>query len=150
MNLIKKINKEFFIVNEDLSNIFEKLNINNDSISPEMIDNIKNMFSNVNSNSSDSTNSNNTSEDSFPDIDMATILKIKSIMDKMKVNSNNPRSKLLHDLKPFLTPNKQNKIDQYIKMDKMIELLPLIGGDFNPHLYNDEQVLIFSLLSLLF
>ena len=33
-------------MNEDLSSIFEKLNINKDNISPEMVDNIMNMVNN--------------------------------------------------------------------------------------------------------
>lgn len=135
-------------MNDDLSNIFEKLNINKDSISPEMIDNIMGMFNNANS--SDSSNSESSSNNTSSDIDIETILKIKSIMDKMKLKNDNPRIKLLQDLKPYLNENKKNKIDQYMKMDKMIELLPLLGGDFNPRLYSDNQALILSLITLLF
>ena len=127
-------------MNEDLSSMFEKLNINKDAISPEMIDNIRNMFNNISS-SSDSTS---------PDIDMDTILKMKSIMDKINAKNDKPSSKLLYDLKPFLNESKQNKIDKYVKMDKMVELLPLIGGDLNTHLYSDNQALLFSLIALLF
>ncbi len=144
-------------MNEDLSNIFEKLNINKDSISPEMINNIMGMFNATNNNSSsDDTSSSNgsnsetSSSNSTPDIDIETILKIKSIMDKMNLRNDNPRSRLLQDLKPYLNESKRNKIDQYIKMDKMIELLPLLGGDFNPRLYSDNQALMLSLMALLF
>ena len=131
-------------MNEDLSSMFEKLNINKDAISPEMIDNIRNMFNNISS-SSDSTGSSKS-----PDIDMDTILKIKSIMDKINAKNDKPSSKLLYDLKPFLNESKQSKIDKYVKMDKMVELLPLIGGDLNTHLYSDNQALLFSLIALLF
>ncbi len=131
-------------MNEDLSSMFEKLNINKDAISPEMIDNIRNMFNNISS-SSDSTSSSKS-----PDIDMDTILKMKSIMDKINAKNDKPSSKLLYDLKPFLNESKQNKIDKYVKMDKMVELLPLIGGDLNTHLYSDNQALLFSLIALLF
>lgn len=131
-------------MNEDLSSMFEKLNINKDAISPEMIDNIRNMFNNISS-SSDSTGSSKS-----PDIDMDTILKMKSIMDKINAKNDKPSSKLLYDLKPFLNESKQNKIDKYVKMDKMVELLPLIGGDLNTHLYSDNQALLFSLIALLF
>lgn len=131
-------------MNEDLSSMFEKLNINKDAISPEMIDNIRNMFNNISS-SSDSTSSSKN-----PDIDMDTILKMKSIMDKINAKNDKPSSKLLYDLKPFLNESKQNKIDKYVKMDKMVELLPLIGGDLNTHLYSDNQALLFSLIALLF
>lgn len=143
-------------MNEDLSNIFEKLNINKDSISPKMINNIMSMFNNSNNNSSDDTsssdcsNSETSSSNGSPDIDIETILKIKSIMDKMNLKNDNPRSRLLQDLKPYLNESKRNKIDQYIKLDKMIELLPLLGGDFNPRLYSDNQALLLSLMALLF
>lgn len=43
-------------MNEDLASIFEKLNINKDSISPEMVNNIMSMFN--------STQNNNNSEPS--------------------------------------------------------------------------------------
>lgn len=137
-------------MNEDLSNIFEKLNINKDAISPEMIDNIMGMFNNTTNHSSDSSNSESTSNNTSSDFDMETILKLKSIMDKMNLKNDNPRARLLQDLKPYLNESKKNKIDQYIKMDKMIELLPLLGGDFNPRLYSDNQALLLSLITLLF
>lgn len=136
-------------MNEDFSDIFEKLNINKDSISPEMINNVMNMLKNNSNVSTD--NSNDPSQNtSTPDIDMETILKIKTIMDKMKKNSNNPRAKLLNDLKPYLDNNKKNKLEQCMKIDKMIELLPLIGGDVNTRLYNDDSILLISLIALLF
>ena len=134
-------------MNDDLSSIFEKFNINKDSISPEMIDNIMGVLNNA---SNSSSNSDGSSSATSPDIDIDTILKIKSIMDKMNSKSGNPRSKLLYDLKPFLNETKQNKVDQYIKMDKMVELLPLIGGNFNTSLYSDNKALLFSLIALLF
>lgn len=83
------------------------------------------------------------------DIDMEAILKLKSAMDKLKKNGN-PRAKLLNDLKPFLAASKKEKIDQYIKMDNMLELLPLLGGNIDTRLYSDDKVLLFSLISLLF
>ncbi len=136
-------------MNDDLSNIFEKLNINKDAISPEMINNIMNMVGQSNEQSSDNSNS-NSSNNTSPDIDMETILKIKSILDKMKTRGNSPHSKLLQDLKPYLDVNKQSKLDQYMKIDRAMDLLPLIGGDVRTPLYSDNQVLLFSLISLLF
>lgn len=115
-------------MNEDLSSIFEKFNINKDSISPEMVNNLMNM---LNQNSNDSNNSqDNNSSNNFGDIDFNTILKMKSVIDKMNIK-NDPRSKLLQSLKPYLNENRQNKLDQYIQMSKIIEILPLIGGDVN-------------------
>ena len=115
-------------MNEDLSSIFEKFNINKDSISPEMVNNLMNM---LNQNSNDSNNSqDNNSSNNFGDIDFNTILKMKSVIDKMNIK-NDPRSKLLQSLKPYLNENRQNKLDQYIQMSKIIEILPLSGGDVN-------------------
>ncbi len=136
-------------MNDDLSNIFEKLNINKDAISPEMINNIINMFGQSSEQISDNSN-NNSNNNTSPDIDMETILKIKSILDKMKTRGNSPHSKLLQDLKPYLDVNKQSKLEQYMKIDRAMDLLPLLGGDVRTPLYNDNQVLLFSLISLLF
>ena len=135
-------------MNEDLSNIFEKLNINKDAISPEAINNLIGMFNKTSSATED--NSTETNSSTNVDIDMDTIIKIKSILDKINTKNDNPRIKLLYDLKPFLNDSKKNKLEQYIKMDKMAQLLPLIGGDFNTRLYSDDKVLLFSLISLLF
>ena len=51
-------------MNEDLSNLFDKFNINKDSISPDMINNLMGMLGN---NSSQNTNQehNNYSEDTY-------------------------------------------------------------------------------------
>ena len=113
-------------MNEDLSSIFEKFNINKDAISPEMVDNIMGM---LNNNSTDNTTNNSNS--SSPDIDIETILKMKSIIDKLNIKKEDPRSRLLQSLKPYLNENRQNKLDQYIQMSKIMEILPLVGGDFN-------------------
>lgn len=113
-------------MNEDLSGIFEKLNINKDSISPEMINNIMGM---LNNNSSNNTSDNSSNNSNSPDIE--TILKMKSIIDKMNIKEEDPRSRLLKSLKPYLNTNRQNKLDQYLQMSKLIEILPLLGGDFN-------------------
>jgi len=60
----KLIFKGRFNMNEDLSNLFEKFNINKDSISPDMINNLMGMLGN---NSSQHANQehNNYSEDTY-------------------------------------------------------------------------------------
>ena len=103
-------------------------------ISPEMIQNFSSMMNNnntkqVNSSNSENINANNTTKNSnnsfdFSNIDMNTILKMKSIMDKMN-NSNDPRSNLLYSLKPYLREGRKEKIDQYanlLNIAKMTEL----------------------------
>lgn len=120
--------------NEDMSDIFEKLNsvIDKDKISPDMINNLMNMLGNSNGENKDNyDNSENNSSRAPGGIDIETLLKIKTIMDKMNTHDD-PRSTLLQSLKPYLNENRKNKIDQYIKlmnMSKVIEILPFLGGD---------------------
>ena len=90
-------------MNEDLSSLFEKLNINKDSISPDMINNLASMLNNKSNNSNSSSNSQKegTSNSSTSNIDFETIMKMKTIIDKMNVKDD-PRSNLLLSLKPYL------------------------------------------------
>jgi len=92
-------------------------------ISPEMIQNFSSMMNQnnksttTNDNSTNNANtapSNNTGFD-FSNIDMNTILKMKSVMEKMN-NSNDPRSNLLYSLKPYMRENKKEKVDQYANL----------------------------------
>lgn len=65
-----------------------------------------------------------------PGFDINTILKMKSIMDKMNSNAD-PRSNLLRSLKPYLNENRQSKVDQYINlfsMSKVMEAFKETGG----------------------
>ena len=85
---------------------------------------------------SNSSNPNNNSENSgFPDIDIETMMKLQNIMSKMKsVNSDDDMSKLLISLKPYLRNEKQEKVDEYIKlirMGKITQAFDLFGGDKN-------------------
>lgn len=104
---------------------------NSNSINPEMLKNIMNMFNNSNnSNSNDSNNVNNSN--SSPNIDINTLLKMKSIMDKMNTNKNDPRSNLLLSLKPYLKESRKNKVEQYVQlfnMTKIIDAFNQNGGE---------------------
>lgn len=128
-------------------NTVDKLNsmINNGNlndmlsqISPESLKSLSNMLNNNtnnsnnngnnsnNSNSNSNANSSNTSNNNFDfsNIDINTMMKMKSILDKMN-NSSDPRSNLLNSLKPYLRDSKKNKLDQYsqfINMSNVIEL----------------------------
>lgn len=112
----------------------------------EIPDNIKNMMNNFaseqnNSSTSQESSSNSTeneeqrnSNDSFemPNIDLNTMLKMKSIVDSMNRQQNDPRANLLRSLKPYLKPSRKEKVDQYIKlfsMGKVFEVLNPLGGE---------------------
>lgn len=109
-------------MNEDLSDVINKINdmINNNEI-PDNIKNIMNSFSN-NDNNEKNSNSN---------IDPEMLLKISQIMNKMKSNQSSPRANLLRSLKPYLNSDRQKKVDQYIQLfniENVIDLMNNGGG----------------------
>ena len=127
--------------NEDMSGVFDKLNniTGQNNISPEMINNLFNMFSNSNTSSDNDyesqtyTNNSDTQNSSFntSGIDFETIIKMKSIIDKMNTKDD-PRSNLLQSLKPYLKESRKSKVDQYIQlmnMSRVIDVFPFMGGD---------------------
>jgi len=124
-----------------MSDVFNKLNniAGQNNISPEMVNNLFNMFNNSNTTSDDNysskTHSNNSdnqnSSFNASDIDFETIMRMKSIIDKMNVKDD-PRSNLLHSLKPYLKDSRKSKVDQYIQlmnMSKVLDVFPFMGGD---------------------
>lgn len=103
-------------------------------------DNFQNIFSNFNMNSGNNSNNNFNSNNSsnsnngfdFSNIDMATIMKIKNVMNKVNSNKNDPKSNLLTSLKPYLRDSKKEKLDKYMKfmnLTSVIEVFNNIGGD---------------------
>lgn len=84
-------------------------------ISPETLNN----FANILNSSKDSNNNSN--------IDINTILKIKNIMEKMN-SKNNPRSNLLLSLKPYLKESRRSKVDQYIQLLNMGNIMEAFGN----------------------
>ena len=127
--------------NEDMSELFGKFSnmVKEGNIPDEM----KNILSSLSSNSSSESSSNsddsnvrasdssNSSDSSSPSIDFETLLKMKSVMEKLN-NNNDPRSNLLLSLKPYLKDSRKEKIDQYIKlfgMSKVLEVFNSTGGD---------------------
>lgn len=113
-------------------------------IPPEMIQNFSSMMSQNKqntsenpsentSNSTSNTSSNNGNFD-FSQIDMNTILKMKSVMDKLN-HSNDPRSNLLYSLKPYLREEKKGKLDQYANLLNVAKIADLFkdNNKENPH-----------------
>ena len=81
-----------------------------------------------NPNFSDTVNSANNFD--FSNIDMNTIMKMKSIMEKMNQTSD-PRSNLLQSLRPYLRDEKKSKLDQYSKLLNMTSLMELFNQQDN-------------------
>ena len=109
-------------MSEDMSEIIQKMNemLKNN----EIPDSIKNMMGNLNLNANDMSSKASTeqssSENSVPNFDMDTMLKMKTIIDNMNKTQNDPRANLLKSLKPYLKPSRKDKVDQYIKLFNLI------------------------------
>lgn len=79
------------------------------------------------------TSSADNNQPEISNFDIGTMLKMKSIIDSMNKQQNDPRANLLRSLKPYLKNSRKEKVDQYIKlfsMGKVFEMInPLGGGD---------------------
>lgn len=139
MNNLNNMNIDENTVNK-LKDMMNKGELNDviSKISPEMIENFSSMMSNGNNNNSnekteksENTNSQNTSNSAgfdFNNIDMNTILKMKSIMEKLN-SKDDPRSNLLYSLKPYLRESKKEKLDQYANLLNIAKLSELFKND---------------------
>lgn len=112
----------------DNGNISEAIS----QISPEMIENISQMFSqnnpNNNNNNNKANNTNTTTNSNFDlnNLDLNTISKISSTFGKLNNSKNDPRSNLLNSLKPYLRDSKKEKLDNYMNLlnvSKIAEIL---------------------------
>lgn len=114
--------------NEDMSELFSKFsNMINEGNIPDEMKNILSSLSNGNS----EENQKEEQGESLS-IDFETIMKMKTIMEKMKGSGNDPRANLLLSLKPYLKDSRKDKVDQYIKlfgMSKVMELFGSSGGE---------------------
>lgn len=128
---------------KNIKNMVDNGNISDaiSSISPEMIQNFSKMLSNQNNNgtsvSADANNNSNTkninttnprdntsspnmsnSSNTFDisGIDMNTVMKMSSVIQKMNNTKNDPRANLLNSLKPYLRDSKKEKLDNYMNL----------------------------------
>ena len=105
------------------------------NISPEMIQNFSKMLSQQNdqqnkeaqhnsqsyqqpedTSTQSSTNTSQNSNFDFSNLDMNTIMKMTSVIGKMKDNKNDPRANLLNSLKPYLRDSKKGQLDNYMNL----------------------------------
>ena len=101
-------------------------NPNNNNVSNNKTSNVSD-DNNSNGGNLDDNNSNTSSNNfDFSNIDVNTIMKVKSIMEKMN-NNNDPRANLLHSLRPYLRDEKKSKLDQYSNLLNMANLMELFN-----------------------
>lgn len=122
------INKLKEMMNKgDLSDVISK-------IPPEMLKNFSDTMSSNQKKATNDSNKNNSSNTSntfdFSNLDINTIIKMKSIMEKMN-NTNDPRSNLLNSLKPYLREEKKGKIDQYSNIMNIAKIAELLNNKEN-------------------
>ena len=113
---------------EDMSNVLGKFQ---DILKEKNIDLNSILGSSSNTQSNSTTNNSDNSATAF-DFDINTILKMKTILDKMN-NQNNPRNNLLYSLKPFLKEDKRQKLEQYIKISNILSIIEFLSNDENPN-----------------
>ena len=130
MIILSDINFDENTINK-LKDMMNKGELNDvmSKISPEMIQNFSSMLNQENKNTSQNqTNSNNNNNFNFNNIDINTMMKMKSIIEKMN-NSNDPRSNLLYSLKPYLREEKKQKVDQYANLLNIAKIADILKDD---------------------
>lgn len=150
--------------NEDLSGILDKLNIDKNSISPDMVnnflsmlgnpkkdeeDNSENINENQNSTSSYSetasnsqnnanpfnSSSNSSSSNNSNNTGIDMEMLLKMKAMIDKMNvKDDPRSNLLMSLKPYLKESRKDKLDQYVQLMNMSKMI-----DFLPFMGGDKK-----------
>jgi len=81
---------------------------------------ISTLLSSLNKNTSGTSES---TQNESNNIDIETILKMKTIIDKMNQNQNDPRANLLRSLKPYLRNSRKDKLEQYVKLLSMTNVM---------------------------
>ena len=140
---------------DNIKNMVDNGNLSDaiSQISPEMIQNFSSMMKNTDS-STQTTNQNNGQNSNqninsevnqtsynkgsfdFSNIDMNTILKMKSVMEKLN-QKDDPRSNLLYSLKPYLRDEKKEKLDQYTNLLNVAKIAELFKNDNKETSKND-------------
>ena len=92
----------------------------------DIIGNINNTNDNICNNST--KNSDDVSSFNLNNIDIQTFLKLKNAVDKLN-SKDNPNTKLLLALKPYLKDSKKEKLDQYIKLMNISSLLEVFNNN---------------------
>lgn len=98
------------------------------NISPEMIQNFSKILSNQGENQNVNNQNNQVKKEDqnesktenstfdFSNLDINTVMKMSSAINKMKDTKNDPRANLLNSLKPYLRDSKKGQLDNYMNL----------------------------------
>jgi len=105
------------------------------NVPPDFINNLSSMLNtnsdtNTNSNCQDNSTPNNQNNQNNFNIDINTMLKMKSIIENMN-NKNDPRANLLYSLKPYLRDTKKDKLDQYVNLLNISKVADIMKQENN-------------------
>jgi hypothetical protein len=75
-------------------------------------------------------------ESAPPDIDPAMLMRITGIMKKMNGSQADARSRLLLDLKPYISPARAKRVDEAVGILKLLWVAELVKGEEDS---NDEN-----------
>lgn len=85
-------------------------------------------------------------------LDIETIMKIKDLITKMNSCKNSPRNHLLYALKPYLENDKKEKLDKYIQIANLLNVMENMNLGVN-FLENNKKgydfILIITLVLLI-
>ena len=84
----------------------------------------------LNSNNQNTSQNSNSGNSNNFNLDMNTIMKMKSIMENMN-SKNDPRANLLYSLKPYLRDSKKEKLDQYVNMLNVSKIAEIMNQNNN-------------------
>lgn len=85
-------------------------------------------------------------------LDIETIMKIKNIITKMNSCKDSPRNHLLYSLKPYLENEKKEKLDKYIQIANLLNVMENMDLGINFLKDNKEGydfILIITLILLI-
>lgn len=97
------------------------------SLSDDDVDSLKSLASSLFSESKEDTKAEaQQTESTNTGFDFDSLTKIASVLSAFSGKSNDPRCNLLYAVKPLLKPERQHKVDEAVKMLKVIDLVPTL------------------------
>ena len=118
------------LMNQQSTSSTSGKNLHNSSESPNNFSNTDETnatkFSENSKSSEKTANAQTFNNFDFSNIDINTMMKLKSIMEKMQ-NTSSPRNNLLQSLKPYLREEKKGKLDQYSNLLNMANMMEIFN-----------------------